>query len=984
MPKWIPRKIMPDIQRAIEATDRSTHVFYITSKGGEGKTVFLRQIGMELGSPDGIAPSFPWSGVQDLYHSAVNSSSGLEAHLSQALETAGEFQRYRDERDAYAARREAGLIGPELEAERARMAEVFAECMNAVTRWGRVVIALDTTERIQYEVDEIQKLCEMEDESTTVRAWLLDQLRRWENCVVLLVGRPEADPYLGKALEKVSTADRKVRYEAKTLGGFDEDEARVYFEQKNLEFPALDDLDPGFCHRLWEVTEGRPIRLDLAIEVIRHGLGFDRFREKVEKEPAEEVRNEIDRLLIEHVMRGEPDRSARDILRYLAVARKGLDAELLHHLLGKELDLDACQARLDTVAERGFVKRHPEDERLFLHDEMYQLCDTHLLRPEDVQRLSQRIVEWYDEQIDASDDMKSQQDIKVDSVLYRLRANPREGYHSYAKQAEFAIRAAEVGFDMRMRSEVMAFLKSPSQVDQRLLRDTPGLVEEFNCDSAARWVKRLMVRGENEQAVNVAEKVWDARPDPCPSDDPGFELARADLAVYHAQALIYIGKAQQAADLLQEVIAELEGGHRPEQLAPQAAETYAGWRRNLVLGRAHNNLGYAYWMHLGHYRAALKKFRSALPYFRASELWEELANTNDNMGRVYALLHHPTRAETLVDEGLRLRRELGRDYRSGLSLSSRAIVHLEFEQPHRARRLSQEALGIFERLGAQRGIGLASITLGRSLRHLGGLWMAGLYSHQDCDQFLSQGARHLDGAVRIFKQVVDEPVRLVEALNELGCIYRERSRLAQEMAPDRPLARTISLEAVRCLVRSIELAEELGLPVWYVDSCEDLAQVYFLRRDYDNVDVWLQHAEEGVPADYKFREGELQTEILAEERIEAFWLQMGKIELLHGSLAFDVGTDGGSRPATHEVLKETTQHYLLSAAYFEQYSERAVGLRATFRQMYDRFKHCTLDDLQYLREEALPAVADRYTVDLSRLGRFFEDTLGLAIEWRPG
>ena len=413
MPEWIPRKTMPDILKAIEATDRSTHVFYITSKGGEGKTILLRQIGMKLGSPDGITPCFPWSGILDLYHSDVNTNSGLEAHLSQALETAGEFQSYRDEHDAYAARREAGLIGWELEAERARMAEVFAECMNAVTRWSRVVIALDTTERIQYELDEIQKLCQMEDESTTVKAWLLDQLRRWENCVVLLVGRPEeAESYLGEALAKALTADPRIRYEAITLGGFDEDEARAYFAQKESEFPAVRELDPDFRHRLWEVTEGSPIRLDLAIEVIQHGLGFDKFREKVEKGSAKEVCQEIDRLLIDHVMRGEPDSSVRDVLRYLAVARKGLDAELLHYLAG-ERDLNKCQARLDAVAERSFVKQRPADGRLFLHDEMYQLCDTHLLHSAEVQSLSQRVIEWYDAQIDAIDDRDRLKDLQT-------------------------------------------------------------------------------------------------------------------------------------------------------------------------------------------------------------------------------------------------------------------------------------------------------------------------------------------------------------------------------------------------------------------------------------------------------------------------------------------------------------------------------------------------------------------------------------------
>ena len=979
MPEWIPRKIVPQIRMAIQADDRSTCVFYITSAGGEGKTILLRQVGMEMGSPDGMAPHFPWSGILDLYHADVNSSSGLERRLSQALETAGEFQRYRNERDEWTARREAGLIGPELEAERAGVAPVFAQCVNAVTRETRIIVALDTTERIQYEVDETQKLCGMEDEATTVRTWLLDQLRRWQNCVVLLVGRPEA-PYLRHALEEELAAEPQVRYQAVTLGGFDRDEARAYFEREKTEFPALGNLDPRFFDQLWEVTAGCPIRLDLAMEVIRHGLGFDQFRDKVMTGTAEEIRGEIDRLLIKHVMEDEPDRSMRDVLRYLAIARKGLDAQLLQHLAG-EWELEECQSRLDAAAGRRFVKRHPGVEGLFLHDEMYRFCDAYLLQPDQVQRLSKRIVEWYDGQIEAAHKEKGRQHLQIDSLLYRLRSNPREGYHWYARQAEFAIRAGQVGFDMRMRSEIMAFLKSESRVDQKLSRDTPGLVEEFNCDTAARWVKRLMVRGENEQAVSVAEKVWSACPDIFPLNDPNFAWPRADLAVYHGQALIYTGRAQQATDVLRRVIAQHEGSQPIEQLAAQEAGTYAGWRRNLLLGRAHNNLGYAHWMHLGHLGAALKELRSALPYFRASELQEELANTNDNIGRVYALLRHRTPAETLVDEGLRVRRQLGRDYRIGLSLNSRAIVHLEFEEPHRARRLSAEALSIFEQLGAQRGIGLASITLGRSLRKLGELWRIGVYSPWECDQFLSEGTKHLDRAANVFEHVVKEPVRLVEVLNELGCTHRERSILAHETAPDRQLARASSSRAIEHLGRSIELAKDLELGVWYVNSCEDLAQIYSLRHDYDNTRTWLQRAEEGVPDDYRLREDGAETEIPEEKRIEAFWLQMGKIELLRGNLAFDVGTNGGAGPVTRQVLREAAEHYLLSAAYFVKFSERTAGLRTTLRQMYDRFKHCTFAELQYLREEALPAIADKYGIDVSHLGGFFEDTLGLTIEW---
>lgn len=987
MTRWVPRKIQPEVMDAIQKKDRSTDVFYITSAGGEGKTIFLRQIGEEMGieggtgsskqqgSKNGIGPGQYWSGILDLYHSEINTSSGLEGALIASLETFGEFQRFRERREHWTTRREAGLVGPELETERTQMAEVFGDCFNAVTRWTRVVVAIDTTERMQYELDEVQALCGLESESTTVRAWLLDQLRRWQNCVVLLVGRPEGklDPVLAETL----TGLAGVHYKALTLKPFDLDEAMLYFETRKPDSQALAAVDAAFLRRLWEVTQGRPIRLELAVEVIEHALGFDRFRQQIQKGPDDKIQEIIDRLLIEHVMSGETDPCLRQVLRYLAVARKGLDAALLNHLRG--WDREECRRRLEAVTGRSFVKRHAGEERLFLHDEMYLLCDRHLLEPAEVQELSKRIVDWYDEATEKETDAKKHQDLQVNSTAYRLRADPIEGYHWYVRRAASAIRAAEVGFELRLRSEVLSFLKGSSPIDRTLVTAVSQLMTEYRCDSAANWVKRLTVRGETERAVQVAETVRRARPPLCPEGTPGTDLAWAELDVYDAQALIYTARAPQAVERLRQVIARLEGSSRPDELAGQDPTSYAGWRRNQILGRAHNNLGYAYWVHLGCYQAALAQFRAALPYFQASAQEEELANTNDNMGRVYALLRHPTRAETFVNEGLSLRRKLDRTYRIGLSLNSKAIVYLEFGQPYPARRLAEEALSIFDGLGTQRGVGLACITLGHALRDLGSTWGEGLYPFSECDQLLRQGAGYLDRAIRVFTDVVQEPLRLVEALNEQGCVHRARSALQLDQGSGLRIARAIALDAIDYLDRSIDLAERLELWLQFADSCEDLARVYFQMGEYANARSALERAEANIPDEYKLKEGRGWSRIADEDKIEEFWLQLGKIELLRGNLAFDEGAS--EQPSEMSArLGEAVHHYLLSTAYFEHFSDRAVGLGETFIQMHERLKKCRPDELQRL-SDTIPQLTCRYSINMDRFNRFFTDTLGSAIHW---
>ncbi len=977
--EWIRRHAIEDILKAIDTTDRTTDIFYISSKGGEGKTVLLRQIGQELGSSDGITACFPWSGIMDLYHDEMNSSSGLEAHLSMVLETTGEFDRFHRRREEWTARREAGLVGQELEAERRRMADLFAAAMNAVSVKSRVIIALDTVERMQYEIDEVQKRTGLEGESTTVRAWLLDQLCRWENCVVLLAGRPEEFPYLGQALREIIAGKHGIRFHPVELGGFNEQEVAEYFEKKSGRYPALLEIEPELRQHLWKVTEGNPIRLDLAAEIIQHGLDLERFRQAVMQSSPGEVHEEIDRLLIDHVMRGEPDSSLRDVLRFLAIARKGLDADLLQHLAG-EWDLEACRERLADVAKRGFVKRPAGEERLFLHDELYILCDRHLLLADEVQRLSQKIVDRYEAHQETIKDRKALQDSQVESLIYRLRANPVEGYRWYAQKADAAIRASEVGFEMRMRNEVMAFLKSKSPIDQRILRDAHELRSEFNCDAVANWIKRLMIRGENLRAVEVAETAAADGAVLCPAEGIYTELSLAERAVYYAQALIYTGRAEEAVKLLRRLVQDMQADQKPDDLARVEPETYAGRKRNMILGRAHNNLGYADWTQLGHLRLSLREFHDALPYFRASNLTEELANTNDNMGRVWALLRHQSRAESLVEDGLRLRQKLSLPYRKALSLNSRAIVHLEFAEPHRAERLASDALAICRGLGAKRGIGLASITLGHALRDKSTLSKDSLYTYPEAVDMLGQAAEHLERALKIFTEEVQEPIRAVEALNELGCVYRARAVLEDTQGSDHLILRAVSGEAVEYLEKSIALAKEQKLNLMLADSYEDLAQVHLLRRDYDKVESTLKLAEEVVPEEYHVRQGAGWSDMPEDMSVESFWLQLGKIELLRGSVTFDMGTSHGVQPATSEVLDATIPHYLLSTAYFERFSERAVGLRETFRQMYQRFSTCNLEDLTHMQQR-LVEVASSYCIEIRRLGKFFQDTLGLAVHW---
>lgn len=657
-------------------------------------------------------------------------------------------------------------------------------------------------------------------------------------------------------------------------------------------------------------------------------------------------------------------------LPYMALARRGINRDLLCQLTG--WSQERGEQVLEDLQRCPFVKTREGLDRFFLTDEMYDLLNRKIWDQRDVERkgLYAIILDYYDRKITQAKD-RQRQDLLVEQLYYQLVADPRKGYAEYCRLSDGALYEQDVSFDMRLRDEVLRFCAE--------CPESHTLTKEFvDYDNAVRWVKRHRFAREYEKAIRAAEAVTNNMT-AGQTGDADFRLARADLDVNHAMVLIYSGRIEPGVAMLRVVISELEGKLQSDTPAREdMADYFCAWRRNLVLGLAHNNLGYTYWTGFGRYRAALEEFRLALPYFLTAKLEEEMATTSDNMGRVYAQLADRTRAELLVRDGLELRRQLGREIRIGLSLNSQILLRLSFGDPHGARRLSEQRLQTFVRLGAQREIGAASINLGHSLRQLGTLRKVHIYRDEECDEFLRAAAGHLKKAIEIFSpHAIDEPIRLIEAYNELGCVYREQATLADARDPARLLSPAAEM-AIKNLQEAIARAQEKKYWVQFVDSYEDLAQVYFQVRHYSKVEECLDKAEEAVPDVYKVKEVAGLQEIPPEDCCEEFWRQMGKIELQRGHLTFD-REQSNSEGASRSLLNQAMQHYALAAGYIERYSGQ-TRFQISVEQLYDHFKHHSRADLEYAQNELLPAIAAQYRLDLNCLHEFFKDTLGLALQ----
>lgn len=417
------------------------------------------------------------------------------------------------------------------------------------------------------------------------------------------------------------------------------------------------------------------------------------------------------------------------------------------------------------------------------------------------------------------------------------------------------------------------------------------------------------------------------------------DVVRGEFLDPYAKALIYTGATERAIKVLEEVIAQLEYGHEPEDAASQDDENVEErQRRDLVLGLAHNHVGYAYWMNQGHYRLALREFCAASLQFAASRLQEECANTCDNIGRVLARLGQLDRAALCVEQGFDVRRDIllyepypdreltdrdlgleekhKREYRVALSLISRAIVYLEFGKLGDAHRCIVKALHICERLGALRGIGLSLITLGRVLRQMAGSHPVDPYDKRVA--WLDQAVMCLDRAVEIFGRDVTEPVRQIAAYNERGCVYRDRADLARRRWPRSELVRHYHDRAVKDHKEAIHLAVEHELDLLHGNACEDLAETYFRNEQLDEAERSLRRAEKVVPSEYKAKEGSELQDIPVERCVEEFWLLMSKIERLRGGLA-SARSLGDRRIGSDALRQATRRHYTWAENYRQHY-----------------------------------------------------------------
>jgi tetratricopeptide (TPR) repeat protein len=965
LPRIIGRKhIIDNIKEALDDKTGKPYVIYLEADGGMGKTRILEEVG-NIQKEKKI--KFSWGGKIDLYHEKYHSPENLQKAIADGLDPRDvHFKKYRALQLDLEEKQRQGFSGPAIEKLRREVDEQFMQDYRALAKKNRVALCFDTMELTQHESDIVLKICQVENENTVARNWILNFVGQAPNTVTVFAGRPKAE-----IKEEDVTGPGTPRFQKHSIKGLSEGESREYLKERIKQIPSLVEEDiQGELDWIIEISEGRPIRLALCVDLlIVRGSGS---LSGIEKE-------DIDKELVERLFI-DPD--TPEIFHYLIIARKGLDKGLFFHLMGGSKDeIRESFAQLDDLE---IVKKPEGSDKYFLHDEVYDLADKYFQNETWFGQSYNSIVEYYHALRDSTVG-DARQDVTVELLYYEHQKNPSDGYHKYyARWDEEAIRSHETSFDMRLRDEGLRFMdrytNPGSPFFTKRVSDAVSR-PDIDRDCAVRWVKRYVARGQFKKADEVATSIrhsthpnfaWDSINDP---------IYKAGLFAAWAMAKVYIGGPENIIlDMLNEAIQHL--------MNVQNFNEDQRWWRARILGTAYNYLGYLH-RSKGHYSLALEQYKRALPYFSDSNIQDERANTLNNMAFLQAVLGRVQLARKHVDDALMIRKGLGKAYPIALSLNTRGIIHVLEDHPMWGERECRSALEMCQKMGDPRGIGLTQIGLGLALRKKGTQWKMEVgYSQEDAETFFREAEDHFKSASEIFSESVNEPIRLWEAYNELGSLYCDWAWLTRKWQDGdrKPHAVDQYDQSIMYQQNALRVAEEENLPFQAADSHDDLAQAYADRsfllseigrradaiKGLETASVHLAKVLEAIPSEYQLVKE--KGFVPGPEPEEAYWLSLGKYYLQRGIWIFEE-IKRELLPVNPENLREGIRNFALATAYFHQYWPQSYAFETGLRACAERIQRAGV--AANTARAIVREVAEEFAVNLDPLLETIDNVLGI-------
>jgi len=318
-----------------------------------------------------------------------------------------------------------------VEDQEKRTREAFIRDYHTLTTQQRPILLFDTVEKVQ-----------------DLSLWqeLTDLLLQLENTVVLLAGRRNDE--VGMALQARLESPDSVQ--VISLHGLSEEDALAYFERTPLG-KFLSTEDPDQSHVVSQLSAGRPILIDLAVDWLGQGLKLSIPKQpldKLDEASLREIRDQFERGLVAQV--NDLGKPRNEAILEMAHVYHYFDAERYCYL-HDGCSLQDSQALLDELRAFSFVKPQPGGG-IRLHDEMQRMASQYVwpVLDRNLKRrrwLSERMVQYHEEHLPKyENDLVRWQALTAEQLYHCLYASVKQGHHAFRPIFRQALSQYQLGF----------------------------------------------------------------------------------------------------------------------------------------------------------------------------------------------------------------------------------------------------------------------------------------------------------------------------------------------------------------------------------------------------------------------------------------------------------------------------------------------------------------------------------------------------------
>ena len=879
-------------QAALEEPVYTGTLYHLIGQGGIGKSHELRLLHEQaFALHNDRAQQLIETGIIDLAHTRYQQPLLLMDTLARRItrsltgtpSTPGYFDGFFQAADRYL------MAGGEDAKVQQLVRSAFLQDYQTATRDHRVVITLDTFERLDPRIPEVERFNFRGP--GRLETWLIDLLAELPRSLIVIAGRARRRQADRLRQQFGPSFARRL-----ALAPFSVEETKAFVERQNI---PEERRDLAWYELMFKVSGGLPVRLIVAIEIAR-ACAFDpdllplSLRDPT-PDKMRQLGEDFARSFVEALHNSNPPLAL--LIEQAYYLRKGLHPDLLKHLAKVEGDR-AASAEIDTLlttfAQFGFVKVSG-DKVLTLHDDVYDLLRDGLGTGSAARWHADTIAYLDQEQVRLHTEIGREgmtikrlgqlRMVQVDRLYYQLSREPLlRGYQDYCELAYSAIFARDEEFDTQLQDELARFFDHGStsgRASRKQLEKQDFSWQRICGDEAVRWVfRRIHAAGlratDSPLALDLAAEVQHAFSEFFTTDPllhAALETVRLEELGFRATTPTETDAVVARYAALTESLAASEA-----QAASEAAERpiYAYRRQQSRFLRAYalNNWGYIE-------RCRLRINTAVAHYSEAIELYKTLGNGTailratslNNLGYALFLQGDIELGLVCIQEALGLQRRAGARYREAVSYNTQGRLLLDLDDVTGVQRSAGYARALLNDFIGSRNDALCAIVEGNLQR-----WIA-YRSRDDVTQSEATYTLALEryaASLAYFDAQKGEPDRKAEVRQGLGCAHRSRGYVRRLRGDDRANADMEQADSYFRAALALLPEDEVAL---CVSLHEDIAVAYVNQERYTDALRELDRAEQLLPPAFAVRPRAGAVETAETREQQRLWLECAKVEL---------------------------------------------------------------------------------------------------------